>query len=154
MAAALDVTLTGLAGTVPTERSDLGGRLDGSTGGGTVLPVRLYGQVQFGLFDTTLSTGLDDGTLLFSPTDFAPTGGTPGIIASDGKTRYGYDDNGDFFVEFVAPGTKSGEVYDPAKYAVYIQGVFITDYQLEIVALGTTDVPAPPHQNFLCETLG
>jgi hypothetical protein len=134
--------------------SDLGSRIDGRNGGGTAFPVRYAGQVQFGIFDTTGSTDVGDGVLLFSPTDFAPSGGTPGTIASNGSTTYGYDDRGDFFVEFVAPGTEVGNDLDPAKYAAYIQGVFNTDYQLEIVTLGNSAVPQPTHQNIFLETRG
>ena len=56
------------------------------------------GSVQFGLFDTTGSTGVDDATLIFSPTDFSPNGGPKNkVIADDGSTKYGYNADGDFY---------------------------------------------------------
>ena len=35
------------------------------------------GVVQFGLFDTSDSTTIGDGNIVFSPSDFRATGGTP-----------------------------------------------------------------------------
>jgi hypothetical protein len=117
-------------------------------------PIDRRGAVQFGVFETTGSTTIEDGTAIFSPTDFLPYGGTPSrVIADNGSTKYGYDANGDFFVEFVAPpssvaGTTSGS------FAVYMQGLFNTDYQLEVVTNGTATQAAAQRQNFLLETRG
>jgi hypothetical protein len=112
-----------------------------------------FGSVQMGVFDTTNSSTIDDGTLLFSPTDFAPYGGTPNTtIADDGSTKYGYDARGDFFIEFVtrdAQGTTGA-----GTYAVYLQGLVQTDYQLVVDNLGTAAQPVRKVQNILLETNG
>lgn len=130
--------------------TDLGGDM-GSAQLDTVVDNR--GMVQFGLFDTTNSTGLDDAILVFSPTDFSPNGGAPNtIIASDGQTTYGYDSRGDFFIEFIAP-SRMGSTFAPATFAVYVQGANNTDYSLEVATLGTGQI-ARPGQNFFIETAG
>jgi hypothetical protein len=111
------------------------------------------GSVQFALFDTTASTGVDDGLLVFSPTDFSPSGQSPMLIADDGSTSYGYDDSGDFYVEFVTPGRVGADGLEQAKYAVYLQGAFNTDYQIEIVSDGAGQVQTFS-QNVLLELNG
>src|SRR5262249_35098279 len=88
------------------------------------------GDVQFGLFDTTDATGIDDAVLVFSPTDFLPRAGTPGVIAQNGQVQYGYDDNGDFFITFVAPDHVGGQPGQAASFALYLQGAFNTDYTI------------------------
>ncbi|MCW5754137.1 MAG: hypothetical protein KIT24_05435 [Phycisphaeraceae bacterium] len=111
------------------------------------------GGVQFALFDTTFATAVDDAVLVFAPTDFAPNGGRPGIIADDGQTAYGYDANGDFFIRFPAPGRIGTVGQVSASYAVYIQGVFNTDYAIEIITGGMGAVTQAP-QNIFIETRG
>ncbi len=96
--------------------------------------------VQFALFDTTGASGLADASLLFSPSDFSPNGGTPGVIADNGINSYGFDENGDFFITFAAPGRADGGGLNPASYAIYLQGVFNTDYSIRIVTEGTAPV--------------
>jgi len=127
--------------------SDLGSRTQGS--------LQVFdGAVQFSLFDTTDATAMDDATLLFSPSDFAPTGQIPGILADNGSTRYGYDDQGDFFIEFLTPGRLGADGLQPATYAVAVQGAFNADYSLEIVTQpGTQPVVTEP-QNIFIETGG
>jgi hypothetical protein len=111
------------------------------------------GSVQFGVFDTTGSTNIDDAAMLFSPTDFEPYGGTPNTtIANDGSTRYGYDASGDFFIEWVTP---SAQVFGGAgTFAVYLQGIVQSDYQLVVENLGAASTPARKTQNIFIETNG
>ena len=110
------------------------------------------GSVQFGFFDTSLSTAVGDATLVFSPTDFLPYGGTPNtLIADDGTTRYGYDANGDFFAEFIVP-SRLGST-GAGTFAAYIQGVYNSDYQLEVVTDGTGSATLKS-QNVFIETRG
>jgi hypothetical protein len=101
------------------------------------LGVPFLGDVQLAVFDTGPSTGIGDGQLVVSPSDFAPTGRDPGTIASDGSTTYGYDEQGDFFVEFLAPATTT--------YAVYLQGVYNAEYTLEVVQQSTRPQPSAFH---------
>jgi hypothetical protein len=109
------------------------------------------GSVQFGFFDTSLSSVVDDATLVFSPSDFLPYGGVPNTtIADDGVTRYGYDANGDFFIDFVVPPGPGGTA---GTFAAYLQGVYNTDYQLEVVTQGSGAV-TPKSQNVYIETRG
>ncbi len=117
------------------------------------LPVDRRGTVQFGLFETTGSTTLDDARLIFSPTDFLPFGSTPNrVIANNGSTKYGYDANGDFYIEFVAPDSTVNPGL-PGSFAVYVQGAFNTDYQVEVVTAGTGAITKTT-QNILIETGG
>lgn len=113
------------------------------------------GSVQFGLFDTTNATGLDDGEMVFSPTDFTGREGVPGTIADNGTNSYGFDENGDFYIDFVTPGAIGSDGTVPAKYALYIQGAFNTDYQIQLEQFGGV-VDAAPRltQNILLETRG
>jgi hypothetical protein len=114
------------------------------------------GQVQLGVFETTDSNDIDDGVLVLSPSDFSPIGGEPGIIGDDGQTVYGYDDNGDFFVEFITRGSlRSADPNnpDPSSLAVYLQGVFNTDYEIEVVQNGTATFQRQS-QNIFIETNG
>lgn len=112
------------------------------------------GSVQFGLFDTSLSTGLDDATLVFSPSEFLPYGGTANTtIADNGSTKYGYDANGDFYAEFVVPAKLGSTTGEAGTFAAYIQGVYNTDYQLEVVTNGT-GTAVTSKQNVYIETRG
>ena len=125
--------------------SDLGSGLNaaGSTG-----------DVQFAIFDTTSATAIDDALLLLSPSDFSPNGGTPGVIADNGVNSYGYDANGDFFIDIRLPGRVDAGTTAAGTYAVYIQGVFNANYRLEIVNLGAADRATRQAQNVLIETSG
>ena len=107
--------------------------------------------VQFALFETTQSNSQQNADLVFSPTDFSSRAGTPNtLIAQNGPNRYGYDANGDFFISFVVPPSIGG---GNGSYAVYLQGVFRGDYELEVVTQGTGQFQAGP-QNVLLETRG
>ncbi len=111
------------------------------------------GVVQFGLFDTSASTAIDDAVMVFSPTDFLPFGGTPNTtIAQNDSTRYGYDANGDFYIEFVVPD-RAGSPGTAGTFAVYVQGAFNTDYGVEVVTGGTGE-NIRRTQNVLLETNG
>lgn len=113
------------------------------------------GFVQFGVFDTTTSTAIDDGVLLFAPTDFTGREGVAGTIADNGTNSYGFDANGDFYIDFVTPGALDSDGTLPAKYAVYLQGAFNTDYQIEVIQYGGTVAAAPRLvQNIFLETRG
>jgi hypothetical protein len=142
---------------VTVRLSDLGSNLGGriSLPGGIAAP-DFTGLVQFGVFETTNSTSLSDALLVVSPSDFAPIGGQPGVIANDGNTSYGFDSLGDFFIEFLAPGSQfSADPAnpDPASYAIYLQGVYNTDYQIEVVQSGASAIQRSS-QNVLIETRG
>lgn len=127
--------------------SDLGSRV------GTLLdPVGISSLVQFSIFDTTNSTGSDDALLVFAPDEALPTSGEPGVIADGDNVSYGYNENGDFYIEFVAPGRLDLPGAD-ASYAVYVQGVINTDYRLEVVTGGSREL-VKRKQNFLIETEG
>ncbi len=110
--------------------------------------------VQFGLFETTNSFGIDDANLVFSPTDFEATASTPNtIIAENGPTRYGFDANGDFFISFIMPPALGGAANAAGTYAIYLQGAFQSDYEIEVVTQGT-GIQQLRSQNVLIETAG
>jgi hypothetical protein len=112
------------------------------------------GAVQFGIFETTTASAVDDGLVVFSPSAFRSSGGTPGTtLASNGPVSYGYDANGDFTMTFVTPGRLGASTPTPASYALYIQGVFNTDYVVEVVQQGTAPVTRV-RQNIFIETRG
>lgn len=113
------------------------------------------GFVQFGLFDTTNSVGLDDAELVFSPTEFTGREGIQRVLADNGINSYGFDANGDFYIDFITPGALGSDGTAPAKYAVYIQGAFNTDYQIEVLQYGGVfQGPEQQVQNILLETRG
>lgn len=109
--------------------------------------------VQFAIFDTTSSTTISDGLLLHSPSAFSPNGGEPGVIASGTNATYGFNSNGDFFIEFVAGPRLDGAVGNPT-YAVYIQGAFNTDYAIEVVTTPANEPVIRRRQNVFIETQG
>lgn len=103
--------------------ADLGGRQ--SVGTLDTILTDFSGAVQFGLFNTTNSTAINDGQLVFSPSEFATVAASgEQIFAQDDLLTYGTDENGDFFVVAQVPTTGT--------YAFYIQGVFNADYVVEI----------------------
>jgi len=127
--------------------TDLGTRTQGSL-------EDFSGTVQFALFDTTDSSSIQDASLVFSPSDFSPTGQIPGIVADNGQTRYGYDEQGDFFIEFLTPGRLGAEGAQPATYAITLQGAFNADYTIELQTQpGTQPLDIQP-QNIFIETGG
>lgn len=112
--------------------------------------------VQFAVFDTTDSVGVDDARVVFSPTDFSSNGGKPGTLVAGENATYGFDANGDFFIEFIAPG-RQGNPGQNASYAVYLQGAFNTDYRIEVVSNATdggVNSIVKTKQNVLIETRG
>lgn len=131
--------------------SELGSDL-GSFVGTLDDPFLIDNFVQFSIFDTTNSSGSDDALLLYAPSDVSPTGGETGILAESNNVTYGFDENGDFYIEFVAPGRFDVEGA-AAKYAIYVQGVLNTDYRLEVVTSGTREL-TQRRQNFFIETRG
>lgn len=140
--------------------SEQGGDLGSKSVDNDFFPTDLVGLVHLGIFDTTTASSATDGSLYFSPSDFTGNGGEPNtIIADNGTASYGFDSNGDFFVQFVAggragPDGQTGTADDTgASYAVYVQGVFNTDYQLEVVTSGRASI-VKQTQNIFIETLG
>jgi len=115
--------------------ADLGGRQ--TVGTLETIVQDFSGAVQVGLFETTNSTTVSDGQLVFSPSEFATVSGSGAeIFAQDQILEYGTDENGDFFIVAQAPRTGT--------YAFYIQGVFNSDYLVEIERSST----APSVQAF------
>ncbi|MBM4108377.1 MAG: hypothetical protein FJ255_06120 [Phycisphaerae bacterium] len=110
------------------------------------------GAVQFALFDTSASTALGDAMLVFSPTDFKPTAQDPRLIANDGQTVYGYNANGDYYISFLVP--ERLDVGGAGTFALYIQGAFNSDYQIEVVTEPFTQTPQRKTQNVVIETRG
>lgn len=111
------------------------------------------GAVQFALFDTSASTTIDDAALVFSPTDFRPNGGRPNtVIADNATTKYGYNAQGDFYIEFVVPD-RADIPGAGGTFAVYLQGVYNTDYVIEVVQAGTGEL-VRARQNVFIETNG
>jgi hypothetical protein len=114
----------------------------------------LGGDTQFAIFETTNSTGVSDAKLIAAPTDVLPVGGDPNQVkGSDGVTSYGYDANGDFYIDFIVPAAQGGAPNQAGKFAIYIQGVVQSDYALQIVTQGRS-APVRAVQNVLIETHG
>lgn len=113
----------------------------------------LRGYVQFAFFETTGSLGLDDANLIFSSSDFRANGGTANsTIGQSAATTYGFDANGDYFIEFIVPqaqGTSNGA----GTFAAYVQGIINSDYELEVVTDGSGNTQRRTQRIFL-ETNG
>lgn len=109
--------------------------------------------VQFALFEVPSGAGLEGGRLVGSPSAFLPIGGQPQTSSSNGTFTYGYNSQGDFFVEFIVPGVQNSLAPAAATYALYVQGVVRSDYQLEVVTQGRRNLNIPV-QNVLLETQG
>lgn len=133
------------------QTSELGSDL-GSFVGTPDQPLLVDSYVEFAIFDTSNSDQSDDGVLLFAPSDVRPSGGAIGVLAESNNVTYGFDENGDFYIEFVAPG-QVGRPGANASYALYVQGVLNTDYRLEVVTGGSREL-VQRRQNFLIETRG
>ena len=135
--------------------SDLGSQVANLGSRTAAVDTQNYNTFNFGLFETTQSQTIEDGVLVFAPSDFLPYAGTPNTtLASNASVTYGYDAEGDFFIDFVMPesqfaGTNAGT------FAFYVQGVIQTDYEL-ILATEASITPrtAPGRQNFFIETGG
>ena len=103
--------------------ADLGGRQ--SVGTLDTILTEFAGAVQFGLFNTTNSSAINDGQLVFSPSEFATVAASGAqVFAQDDLLTYGTDENGDFIIVAQAPTTGT--------YAFFIQGVFNGDYVVDI----------------------
>jgi len=110
------------------------------------------GSVQFALFETTGSTGFDDVSLVFSPTEFSATGGTPNrVLADNGVEQYGFDANRDYYIVFLVPQSVVGS--GAGSFALFIQGVYNTDYAIQLDTIGTGTRTAT-RQNVLIEVDG
>jgi len=113
----------------------------------------LRGYVQFAFFETTLSSELDDANLIFSSSDFRANGGTSNTtIGQSASTNYGFDANGDYFIEFIVPpaqGTSNGA----GTFAAYVQGIINSDYELEVITDGSGNTQRRTQRIFL-ETNG
>lgn len=113
----------------------------------------LRGDVQLAVFDTSGATGVGDALLYLSSSDLKAVGGQPGKVVSNGVTSYGYDSDGNFFLQFVTTGRLGVAGSAPAAYAVYVQGATRADYNLRILTQGTATL-TPGTQNVVIETLG
>ncbi|MBX3358159.1 MAG: hypothetical protein KF745_07005 [Phycisphaeraceae bacterium] len=113
----------------------------------------LRGDVQLAVFDTSGSIGITDALLVASSSDIEAVGGQPGHVVSRGSTAYGYDENGNFFIQWVTSGRLDVAGNAPATYAVYVQGAIRSDYVLSINQLGTA-TSTPVAQNVFVETRG
>ncbi|MBL8764678.1 MAG: hypothetical protein JNM07_10460 [Phycisphaerae bacterium] len=112
------------------------------------------GAVQMAVFETTSATGVGDAQLIAAPSAFKAVSGTPkAVTGSDLSNHYGYDENGDFFIEFIAPPRQGIAGSVPARLALYVQGVLRSDYTLEIRTLGVDTYSVQP-QNIFIETRG
>ncbi len=134
--------------------SDLGSQTANLGSRTVVNQTQNYNTFSFGLFETSASQSLDDGVLVFAPTDFLPYAGTPNtVLASNGAVTYGYDAAGDFFIDFLMPESQFG--IGAGTFAFYVQGVVQTDYTLVFTTDGLADaLPEKPRQNFFIETGG
>lgn len=114
----------------------------------------LLGDVQIALFELPAGTGFSNAKLVAAPSAFQPIGNQKPETVTDGVNAYGYDANGDFFMEVVLPGSQDVTGVDvPASYAAYVQGAVRSDYSLEILTQGTGTV-ARSSQNVLIEING
>lgn len=112
------------------------------------------GNIQFSLFETGGPGGVDAGQLVFAPRGINAWGGTPNtVLANDGRTSYGYDSRGDFYMEVVIPPSQLNPA-NPGTYALYVQGALTSTYRIEITKLGTTTPLVQAAQNFVIETSG
>lgn len=153
---------TGTKVKVTIKLSDAGGDLGSRSQSGlnntfnTSFATDYRGSVQFGIFDTSLSTGSGDAVLVASSSKFTPNGGAPGAISTGDNANYGFDANGDFYIEFLTPGRQVSNTTLDASYAIYLQGVFNTDYKVVVeqnASVAATGITKQV-QNFLIETNG
>ncbi|HYD01732.1 MAG TPA: hypothetical protein VEB22_10945, partial [Phycisphaerales bacterium] len=112
------------------------------------------GEAQFALFEVTPGGTLNSGNLVAqapNPEGFRATANT--VIATDGSTTYGYDANGDFYMEVTIPPSQADGTQNGA-FALYVQGAHQSNYTVEILNVGTGPAATPQGQNFLIETNG
>lgn len=113
----------------------------------------LADNVQFSLFEVPSGAGLEGARLVGSPSEFLPIGGQPQESFSNGTYTYGYNADGDFFMEFIVPGVQNSMAPAAASYALMLQGVVRSDYQLEVITQGRRTITQTT-QNVLLETEG
>lgn len=114
----------------------------------------LRGEFQFAIFETSTSTTISDALVVASPSDAKPVGGQSPFQLSNGASTYGYDAEGNFFIEFVVPGRQGINGVVPASYALYIQGAVRSDYEVVIQTAGAGSLATPTPQNVFIETNG
>jgi hypothetical protein len=119
----------------------------------TFASLDLLGDTIFGIFEVPAGTGLSDARLVAAPSEFLPIGGQDKNISSTPRNKYGYNNNGDFFIEFITPGAQGIPNPVPAPYAIYLQGAIRSDYTLEVITRGGGNV-IKTGQNILLETMG
>lgn len=131
------------------------------------------GSVQFGFFDTTLNaagaagangTNITNSTAVATSSNVIGYSGNQirtGQVVRNGDTgnAYGFDANGDYFMEFSTPESlQPAGVSTAGTFAVYVQGTIRSDYQLEVTPLPAftppASAPATRTQNILIETRG
>lgn len=126
----------------------------------------LRGLVQFGIFDSSVSTTQAAANVFAAPNNVRYFGnGTPNTnIANNNITRYGYDASGDFFIEFAAapqlnlaaPNGANNNTW--ARLSLYIQGAVRANYSVEVQQLASAVPPVantnPMTQNVLIALQG
>ena len=141
------------------------------------------GDVQFGIFETTFINQTVNGVDLVNGTDIsdalnvATTNNVVGYAGNELRTgqrianaatgnAYGYDTNGDFYIEYSTPASQvllnpsdpTATAAQPGTFAVYVQGAVRSDYEVEVVRLGAytapRGTPATRTQNILISTAG
>ena len=121
------------------------------------------GLVQLALFETTrnptattgpMGTNLVNSQLVAAPNNVGRSNTTQAEVRNNTiGAAYGYDANGDFFMEFATPRSQDGTNANPT-FALYLQGVVQSDYQLEIVQLPSITLPTARTQNVLIDIDG
>lgn len=115
--------------------------------------VDLLGDAIMGIFEVPQGTGFDDARLVAAPSEFLPIGGQDAANFRTPQNKYGYDAQGDFYIEFIAPGAQGIGNPVPAAYAIYLQGAIRSDYTLEVTTRGRGAIVTRA-QNVLIETMG
>ncbi|MDP1662492.1 MAG: hypothetical protein Q8L55_11325 [Phycisphaerales bacterium] len=112
------------------------------------------GEAQFALFETTPGGGINAGALVAQAPNPEGYRGTPNTVtASDGSTTYGYDANGDFYMEITIPPSQANGALNGA-FSLYVQGAHQSNYTVEVLNVGAGPVATAQSQNFLIETNG
>lgn len=115
--------------------------------------IDLLGDAILGIFEVPQGTGFGDARLVAAPSEFLPIGGQDAAMFKTPQNKYGYDEQGDFFMEFIVPGAQGFGSPVPASYAIYLQGAIRSDYTLDVLTRGRGAINTAP-QNVLLETLG